>query len=198
VWVDGEVVATQAEARVWAVGDAGVVYADKGRVGLVGGWEVARSGVGALAIGSRVLARVGDHVEAWDLDGEELPIDLPAGDGGAVAEWAGVAWAGNPADDEDEGAGRVCAEDGRCVEGEAGDHLGRAIGGGYTVGEFNKWIVPARARVVPLEGGAVYAMEVGAEVQPMAVAGDGGRVIVGAPYYPREGEPAGAAAVFSL
>lgn len=197
VVIDGEAAGTVPNAKVWAIGDAGIVWATKSALGLLDGWEVPVTGVGALAVGTRVLARVGGAVRAWDLDGNELPIELEAGDAGAVAEWDGVAWAGDPADVIADGAGRVCAEDGRCVEGEVGDHLGRAIGGGYAVGEFNKWIVPARARVVPLDGGTVYAMEVGAEVQPIAVAGDGARVVVGAPYYPVGGEPAGAAAVFT-
>lgn len=197
VYVDDVAAGEVPNAKVWAVGDAGIVWASKSAMGLLDGWEVEVNGVGALAVGTRVVARVGAAVRAWDLDGTEVPIELDAGDGGAVAEWEGVVWAGDPADTIADGAGRVCAEDGRCVDGEPGDHLGRAIGGGYAVGEFNKWIVPARARVVPLDGGQVYAMEVGAEVQPLAVAGDGTRVVVGAPYYPVDGEPAGAAAVFT-
>ncbi|MFZ5476333.1 MAG: hypothetical protein ACOZNI_06105, partial [Myxococcota bacterium] len=125
------------------------------------------------------------------LTGEPLDIDLAAGEGGDVGEWDGVAWAGDPQLDDDDGAGRVCSEAGDCVEGLAGDHLGAAIGGGFAAGSFNKWIVPARARVVPLHGGIVYAMEEGAEIQPLTLDGDDATLIVGAPYHPAHGEPSG-------
>jgi hypothetical protein len=86
----------------------------------------------------------------------------------------------------------VRCEDGREIHGLGGDHLGRAIGGGWTAGTFNKWVVPARARVVPLDGGEVLALEEGAEGQPLAVAAEEGLLVVGAPYEANGGGPAGA------
>jgi hypothetical protein len=108
-----------------------------------------------------------------------------------------VAWGGDPRWDEPEAGGTVYAEDGREIEGLPGDHLGAAIGGGYTAGTFNKWVVPARGRVVPLDGGIVFDLEVGAEIQPILVGG-GDPLVVGAPYHPADGVPAGAVVVVPL
>ena len=202
VWKDGVQRFSVQGASAFGSGAAGVI------VGTGAGWtfdgatadpqarvSVGAHGVVAVALGEdRVLANVcapDCAVQAWGLDGQARALDLPSGPGGAVAEWAGVAWAGDPEDDVDDGAGRVCSELGECLVGEPGDHLGRAIGGGYAAGTFTKWIVPARARFVPLDGGPVLAMESGAEDQPLAVAGDADTVWLGAPYYAQDGQPGG-------
>jgi hypothetical protein len=109
-----------------------------------------------------------------------------------VGEWDGVAWAGDPEEEIPDGGGSVCAEDGRCVHGLVGDHLGAAIGGGFAAGAFNKWVVPARGRVVPLGAGTTYAIERGGENQPLAVAGDGDTLVVGHGQYPAGESPGGA------
>ncbi|MSP55998.1 MAG: hypothetical protein EXR69_10400 [Myxococcales bacterium] len=197
VWVEGIERFRVPGAIGFAVGDDGVV------VGTREGWELPESGVrlalahvSAVGVGvGRVLGVVCDPEcagRAWDLQGNALAIELPAGEGGAIAEWAGTAWAGDPQNDVPDGAGRVCNEMGDCIEGYVGDHLGRAFGGGYAVGTFNKWVVPARARFVPLGGGDVLALESGAEDQPLAAAGDDATVWLGAPYYEADGEQGGA------
>lgn len=200
VRVDGEVRWTVPDAVAWAAGPDGILAAGGGVLRFVDAErEVPAPGLRAVAWGTgRVLGVVcgdGCAAHAYDLDGVDLGEVAPAGEGGAVGEWDGVAWAGDPEDAAADGAGRVCAEDGRCVEGLAGDHLGGAIGGGYAVGTFNKWVVPARVRVVPLAGGTVYALERGAETQPVVLAGDGATLVVGAPYHPAHGEPSGAVVV---
>lgn len=192
VYRDGAALATLEGVRLWAVGEAGVAWASGSALGWVGGESWAQSGVQALAVGdARLLGLVCDGgcvLRAW---GEQVE-DLMEGEaGGAVAEWEGVAWAGFPADDDAEGAGRACAEDGRCVEGIPGDHLGRHIGGGHVAGEFNKWQVPARARILSLDGGPTLAMEEGAETQPVTLDGRDGLLVVGAPYVAVAGAPAG-------
>ena len=196
VWADDESLGSVDTATAWAVGDPGVVAATPAGLRLVEAERtVPVTGLQSLAWGEdRILGLVCDGTcegRAWDLDGNELGAFAEGGDGGAVGEWDGVAWAGAPVWDEPEGRGRACAEDGRCVEGEPGDHLGAAVGGGYAVGTFNKWVVPARARIVPLDGGDVLVLEEGAELQPIVLAGDD-TLVVGAPYMAAGGAPAGA------
>lgn len=192
-WRDGVRGAPDLPGARWAAGPAGAVAAD------AEGWwlpesdvRVAVSGITAVAVGeSRVLAVVGHAVRAWSLDGVEQPITLDAGEGGALGEWDGVAWAGAPDDATPDGAGQVCSERGDCLTGLPGDHLGRVIGGGYAAGTFNKWIVPARARFMPLGGGVTWAMEDGQEDQPLTVAGDDDAVWLGAPWFEQDGLPGG-------
>ncbi|MES2641791.1 MAG: hypothetical protein V4850_20020 [Myxococcota bacterium] len=197
VTVDGELRFTVPGATGWAASASGVVaatpeglhFVDRARVVPVEGLE-------AVALGNeRVLGLVcgpaGCEGQAWSLEGVSLGPYAEGGEGGAVGEWDGRAWAGAPAWDVPEGPGEVCAEDGTCRAGLPGDHLGAAIGGGYTAGTFNKWTVPPRARFVPLDDGEVYSLESGAELQPLALAGDD-TLVIGAPYMPAHGEPSGA------
>ena len=213
-WRDGALQDATFEGGRWAAGPAGVVVAD------AQGWwlpeqqvGVKVQDIGAVALGEeRVLAAVCNPfctARAWTLDGAEVAIDLPVAVGGALGEWQGVAWAGSPDDDAADGAGRVCNEHGDCIEGLIGDHLGRTIGGGYAAGTFNKWVVPARARIVPLNGTTegetslsdeVLVLEAGAEDQPLALAGSTGdsgagvgalSLWIGAPYFAQQGQPGG-------
>ncbi len=193
-WIDGEEQAGVGVGVTWAAGGLGAAFVD------ATGWTLPLTGVSvraphvsALAVGdARVLAMAEGVVYAWDAAGGELPIALSGGDGGALGEWRGVAWAGSPEDDIADGAGQVCDELGACIDGQVGDHLGRVIGGGYAAGTFNKWIVPARARYVPLDGGVVLAVDDGAEDQPLSVAGDDITAWLGAPYFAEDGLPGGA------
>ncbi|MDP2305300.1 MAG: hypothetical protein Q8P18_04655 [Pseudomonadota bacterium] len=197
VTVDGVARYTLADATAWAASadaliaatPAGLVFVDQERVVPVEGLESVALGV------DRVLGLVcgsdGCAGYAWSFEGVSLGPYATGGEGGAVGEWAGQAWAGAPAWDDPEGAGEVCAEDGACLAGLPGDHLGAAIGGGYAAGTFNKWVVPPRARFVPLDGGTVYSLEAGAELQPLVLAGDD-VLVIGAPYMAAHGEPSGA------
>lgn len=197
IYVDGAARWSMPHAVVYASGDGAVVAADESRLYWLDR-QISRSarGIQSLAVGQdRVLAVRCEETcagEAWSLDGEPLGAFADAGFGGGVGEWAGVAWAGAPNHDDPEATGRVRSELGEEWVGLPGDHLGATIGGGYAGGVFNKWIVPARARLVPLLEGATYAMERGAEDQPLTLAGDDSTLVVGAPFYPHGGTPSGA------
>lgn len=192
-WIDGEEQAGVGVGATWAAGGIGVACAD------AAGWTLPELGVAvrkahisAIAVGdARVLAMAEGVVYAWDAEGGELPITLTGEAGGALGEWGGVAWAGAPQDDIPDGQGQVCSELGDCIAGLVGDHLGRVIGGGYAAGTFNKWVVPARARYVPLDGGPVLAVDQGAEDQPLSIAGDATTAWLGAPYFEQDGLPGG-------
>lgn len=197
VSVDGVPTWEVPEAVAFAAGEAGVVAADADSLYLLhSGRRVRVTGLTALAVGEeRVLGlRCDEACEAlaWTLSGDPLGAWGEGGEGGAVAEWHGVAWVSDPMDADPDGRGVVRSEEGEALEGEPGDHLGVALGGGYAAGVFNKWIVPARGRLVPLRGGPVFALERGAEDQPMALAGDDRTLVVGSPFYPHGGSPSGA------
>ncbi len=208
VEVDDVRVGSVPGARTWAADADGVlvgssnylVYFEIEAGTVTKTWDMTVEGLGAVGLGEgRALAVVcGAECVGWSwarADGAEVGEILGAGKGGAIVEIDGVVWAGDPDMEVDDGAGRACSEAGPCVEGLRGDHLGQAFGGGYVVGTFNKWIVPARARFVSLSGRVAYAMEVGAESRPIAVAGNSTTIVFGAPYYPHHGEPSGAVAV---
>jgi hypothetical protein len=197
VHVDGVPTWEAYESTVFAAGEGGVVASDGERLYLLDrGRSVSLHGIVALGVGAeRVVGVVcGERCvgEAWSFFGVSLGELAEAGEGGAAAEWQGIAWFGDPDEDDPDGRGRVRSEDGRELLGEPGDHLGMAIGGGYAAGGFNKWIVPSRARVVPLEAGPAYALERGGEDQPMALAGEGSTLVIGSPLYPHGSEPTGA------
>jgi hypothetical protein len=200
VFVDGDAAWTVAGAHAWAAGDAGVLAATAtGLVWVDAARAVPMEGLAAVAWGTdRILGVVcgsaGCEAHAWDDTGADLGVFAAAGEGGAVGEWDGVAWAGDPAWDDPTGAGTVCAEGGTCVSGAPGDHLGAAIGGGYTAGTFNKDVDPPRARIVALDGGTTFVLEAGAELQPIELSGDD-TLVIGAPYHPAHGEPSGAVIV---
>ena len=169
------------------------------------GWEGASavlSGVVALGTDETGVAALVCEAEcsvlSASLDLVEAQVALFSGAsvagglGGAVAFDNAAICVGDPELDVPDGAGSVSCTDGRFIEGEPGDHLGQAIGGGFTAGTFNKWIVPPRARLVPLSGGEVLVLEVGAENQPIRLSGDLTALIVGSPFHPHDGLPAGA------
>lgn len=213
-YLDGELVRGGAEA-LWIGDDE---YAVSGaRAYAVGTGEVFVATAGALySFPSGAVLFEGKLTGVTVLDGAPIlrldstagcviraldsadGFDLPCAAEGALVTAGDAACAGDPEVDDDEGAGRVSCTDGTSREGERGDHLGRAIGGGYAMGSFNKWLVPARARAVPLGDGPVLALELGAENQPHALAGDGDTLVIGAPYYPASGLPSGASFVVEL
>ncbi len=177
------------EARLFAGSEGLWVSASPDRVRADDGREWALPDVRALAVGDgRILALAcGGGCVAYEL-GEQITALGPAGEGGQVAVWDGLAWWSDPESAAPEGAGRVWGEAGQLVVGLAGDHLGRSIGGGYAVGALNPRQVPARARVLPLEGGEVLALDRAVETRPLALAGDGDTLLVGVPAAP---DPAG-------
>ncbi len=188
-------------ARAYAVGTNEVFVATAGTLYSYPSATVFFEGkiTGVAVVDGRPVVRLdtaqGCVIRALDTATE---YDLPCAAEGALAVENGALCAGDPQVDDDEGAGVVGCDDGATWVGERGDHLGRAIGGGYAMGSFNKWLVPARARAVPLGDGPVLALELGAENQPHALAGDGESLVIGAPYYPASGMPSGAAFVVRL
>jgi hypothetical protein len=201
---DGVYRVDQAAAeRVWETPGAQVFAAGEGSAGFVvaaasaqgvqlwdgDGIAVARldlAGVQRLAVGwERVLLSVCEadrcEVLAWEPVRGETEVLGVAGQGGDLVEVDGLAWWGDPQLDTPTGTGRVCAEDGRCLEGLEGDHLGRRLCATHAAGVFNTWIVPARLRIVPLEGGEVLAVDRGAPSRPPALDSQDGLLAVGLP-----------------
>ncbi len=160
-------------------------------------WSAPARGARGIAVGvDRVVVGLcGERCEVrgWTLGGQGLGTLLDAGRHGAIAEWSGLLWAGDPMWEEDLGRGRVCNEVGVCIEGEPGDHLGVGIGGGYAAGVFNRHLTPQRARIVPLvAAGPVLVLETGAEGQVLSLAGDEETLVIGAPHQAHGGAVVGA------
>ena len=169
----------------WAT-DSEVVRSDGTR------WSLA--GVRDLAVDEDrvVVVACQDGCEAWELDAEGQASLGEAGEGGRVTLLEGLACFSDPELSHDEGGGVVRCEDGRELRGEPGDHLGRGLGGGYAVGGLNPLLVPHRARVVPLDGGQVLAVDRSVETRPLALAGDTSHLVIGVPGYPLSLAEAGA------
>ena len=191
---DGEEVHALPAARAFAGSVDGYAWATEVEVVSSRGerWELA--GVRDLAVAEdRVVAVACDGgCEAWQLDASGLALLGPAGEGGRVTLHQSVACYSDPELSDDGGGGVVRCEDGREVRGEPGDHLGRALGGGYAAGGLNPLLVPHRARIVPLDGGTVLAVDRSVETRPLSLAGDDHRLVVGVPGYPLSLAEAGA------
>ncbi len=205
--LDGEAlgeVEALGRASALAASSAGLYYASASGIERYGGLRAVVAGVTALAADDlRVVALVcgadGDCVvEAFDVGlvalGPVLVDGAPLAGGaeGIVVIQAGVVCVGDPELELDDGAGRVRCEDGRELAGGQGDHIGRGIAAGYAAGVFNRWVMPPRARVWPIDGGEVLVVEVGAEGQVLTLAGDETALFIGAPFHPRGGQPSGA------
>ena len=75
-----------------------------------------------------------------------------------------------------------CAGD-ALAAGLTGDHLGVAIAEGRAAGVFNKWQVPARARVVSLDGQEAWCVDRAAERSRLSLAHGADTWVVGVPGY---------------
>lgn len=127
------------------------------------------------------------------LDGEELAV-VEAG--GAVAFDGDRACWGEIMAAEPTGTGRVRCADGTEIVGLEGEHLGASMAGGdqgeaLAAGVFDKWIVPARARIHPIGGGTVLAVDQADENARLALARGSGLVAVGVAGYRRGADVAG-------
>ncbi len=143
-------------------------------------------GVQQLAVGfERLLLLACDgelcEVSAWDPGDGRVEYLAQAGPGGALVEVDGVAWWGDPQLDQPTATGVVCSEEGRCIEGLEGDHLGRRLCATHAAGVYNTWLTPARLRLVPLEEGTVLAIDRAAPSRPPALHSHGGQLAVGLP-----------------
>lgn len=182
------------DGLIWHLFARALVPVNQGpRIAVDGNIEAFALTIGAVAWRSCGASECAIRVLNLSRPPEEAEVvDLPAVSDGALAWDNDSLCASDPQLDLDEGAGFVVCTDGRRVEGLPGDHLGLAMGGGFAIGTFNKWIVPARTRIVPLNDGAVLAIEYGAEGQPNTIAGDDNVLVVGAPYEMHAGGNAGA------
>ena len=90
----------------------------------------------------------------------------------------GPCWGLPELDDRPSPGGWACG-DGRSGRGVEGDHLGLALIATHSAGMFDKWSVPARARIVPRDGGAVWVIDDAAWGAPVALAADERHVMVG-------------------
>jgi hypothetical protein len=124
----------------------------------------------------------------WPETGDEETLGWTSS-GGALGEIDGVAWWGDPEEGRPEAPGRACSEAGRCVEGLPGDHLGRSLCEGYAGGVFNPWQVPARARIVALDGTHALAVDRAIESRPLVLHRRGDSLLVGVPSFaPRQAD----------
>lgn len=160
------------------------------------GFHVPCVGVRRVAVGAgRILGiRCGADgcvAVAWSLDGAGEVTLGPAGADGDIRELAGVAWWGDPESEDELGRGWVASERGDGVQGEPGDHLGRAIADGFAAGVFNRSLDVPRVRVVSLVGGAGFAIDRAVETHPVALASFERRLAVGVPSFAREAPEVG-------
>ena len=205
-WVDRALAYTLDGAIAWGAGPAGLYAAThEGLVRLDDPWVVGQRGIQSIYAGeNRVLAVICDPPQscgafAFTPEGKALGEIGEAGAEGAILEVDGVAWAGAPDWDHGEAPGRVCSENGNCIQGLPGDHLGRSLAPGFAVGMFNREAMPPRLRVVPfVEGNPVYVLEEGSEYQEVAVSAGPGVLVVGSPYAMYGGLPAGMVTVAEI
>ncbi len=103
---------------------------------------------------------------------------------GSAVGWVGdrACW-GDAALESDPHPGAVLCDDGSERIGLDGDHLGASIGASRAAGVFNKWQVPARIRMVPLDGGPIWMLDRAAERSRVALAEGEGVVAIGLPGY---------------
>ena len=113
---------------------------------------------------------------------DEVPLATTSA-GSDVAFWGPLACWGDALPDQDDAAGAVRCEDGSALDGLQGEHLGRSLADGWATGVFDKWIVPARARIHPMGGGEVWAVDRAAEATRLALATGEGLLVVGVPGY---------------
>ena len=101
---------------------------------------------------------------------------------GSAVGWIGdrACW-GDAALEDDPHPGAVFCDDGTELIGLDGDHLGAGIGASRAAGVFNKWQVPARVRMVPLNDGPIWALDRAAERSRVALAEGEGIVAIGLP-----------------
>lgn len=114
------------------------------------------------------------------LDGVRLASTSAGSDAGF---WGTVACWGDAEPEVDDAPGALRCADGTAVDGLPGEHLGVTLAEGWAGGVFDKWIVPARARIHPLGGGEVWAVDRAAEATRLTLAAGEGLLVVGVPGY---------------
>lgn len=163
--------------------------------------EVALDGARTVAVcpDGRVLTRMGKGESVACTAAGQLETSCEAAEGcrvlldgaeiGRTTEGAGLAFDGEipcygiPSLDTDPLPGEARCQDGRQVAGTEGDHLGVALAGARVAGVMDKWKAPGRARILPLDGGEIWAVDRAAERSrlSLAVDVDSGLFVVGVP-----------------
>lgn len=96
--------------------------------------------------------------------------------------WSGeLACWGTPEASRDPAPGGWRCDDGSEGAGEEGDHLGVALSADHVAGVFDKWAVPARARVRHRTSGWTGVVDEAAWGSPLSVAEHEGLLVVGVP-----------------
>jgi len=153
-------------------------------IAVCGEWEVrTRDGRGeAIACSEeRVISTRCEGLNCTvEAEGSALN-DAQTSAGSAVGFQGEIACYGDARLGVDQAGGGVACEDGTEVEGMPGDHLGLAIGAGRAAGLFNRHLRPPRARIVPLDGGEVWAVDRAAERSRISLDAGHGLVVVGVP-----------------
>jgi hypothetical protein len=103
--------------------------------------------------------------------------------GSAVAWMDGLACWGDVELSQPEAGGAVYCADGWSLAGAAGEHLGSALLSGRVAGQFSKWSIPARARVLGREIETVWSVDRAAERSRLSLAEFGGVWAVGVSGY---------------
>jgi hypothetical protein len=147
--------------------------------------------VGVDGEGSQVSCGTGGEATVRCM-GPSCAVELSEVLLGETTPQGGLAWVGDALCwgdaqlEDDPQSGAVRCADGTELWGEEGDHLGVAIAGSSldgarVAGVFNKWVVPARARIPSLSGGTTWLVDVAPERSRLALAESGGDWAVGVP-----------------
>jgi hypothetical protein len=189
-WIEDAVWAWGRGDGLYQLGEGEVIpfleTPDATAIELVDGPEVyTREGEGetlAVRDGQTLFTScIDDLCEVW-LDEELLGTSSP----GSAVGWVGEepCW-GDARIESDPSPGSIACRDGTTWDGLEGDHLGVALTDTLTAGVFNKWQVPARARIVSLIAQPTLAIEQAAERSRLSLATNETHLAVGVPGYGR-------------
>jgi hypothetical protein len=113
-------------------------------------------------------------------DGEVIAQTSPGSD---VAWVDGQSCWGDVEFETPDAAGSAQCADGWSVQGIQGEHLGSSMQAGRVGGQFSKWSIPARARVLDKAGGDIWTVDRAAERSRLSLAEHEGSWAIGVPGY---------------
>ena len=119
-------------------------------------------------------------------DGTIIELGI-AGDSGDIWIEGTTVWWGSPDINTDGAQGRVDSSMGDVLIGAPGDHLGRSIGGGYTVGGINWELSPRRTIIRSLGGFESVSLDGVSGPGTIALAGNENNLVLGVPGWSRDG-----------
>ena len=152
--------------------------------------DVCPDGRHLVGYGRGSTARCSDAGELWTecvddsctvfRDGQNIAESSP----GSAVDWMDdVACWGNATLAAPDAGGEVRCEDGRFVQGMEGEHLASSMAGNRVAGQFSKWLIPARGRVISVAGGEVWSVDRAAERSRIVLSYNLGRWAIGIPGY---------------